>query len=456
MNELVMNITVPAEVRGIIEKLEASGYEAYIVGGCVRDCLRGETPEDWDICTSALPEQTKQVFAGYSIVETGLKHGTVTVVLNHKPFEITTYRSDGVYSDNRHPNSVEFLDNIRGDLSRRDFTINAMAYNPKTGLVDFFNGAEDLKRGILKCVGDPDIRFQEDALRILRALRFASSLGMSVEEKTAKAMADNKILLKKISAERIAVELNKVIVGTSVRDVFTKHAPIILEVIPELIPTIGFEQNSPYHCYDVFTHTLVGIEAAAKDLVVRLALLFHDIAKPDCYSQEDGVTRCFGHPQISSDIAGKILSRLKYDNDTIKAVEKLVSYHDSEILPERKSVKRWLNKIGEERLRQLIEVKKADAIAQSELYRQDKPDNLTEVLALLEEIIEQQQFYSLKDLAVAGKELIEAGVPQGPQVGRILKELVNMVINEQVENNKEDLMRLVSQMVKEGVVKTQK
>ena len=441
-----MKINVPAEVHYIIEKLEASGFEAYIVGGCVRDSLRGEVPEDWDICTSALPEQTVTLFAGENVAETGLKHGTVTVVLDHKPYEVTTFRSDGVYTDCRHPDSVIFLTDISGDLSRRDFTINAMAFNPKTGLVDFFGGAEDLKNGILRCVGDPDKRFREDALRILRAMRFASVYGMSIEGNTAKAMDCNRKLLSKISAERIAGELNKMIVGAGVRRVFEEHAPVIMEIIPELIPTAGFEQNTPYHCYDVYTHTLVSIEMAAKDLVVRLAMLFHDIAKPGCYSQKDGITHFFGHPKIGADITGKILARLKYDNDTKRAIRTLLLYHDTEILPVSKNIKRWLNRIGEKRLRQLIEVKRADAMAQSEQYRQGKLDNLSGVSELIDEIIEQQQCFSLQGLAITGKEIIEAGVPQGPQVGRMLKSLVNMVIDEKVENRKEELMNIVFQM----------
>ena len=441
-----MSIAIPADVRDILERLEASGFEAYIVGGCVRDILRGEAPEDWDICTSALPEQTIKVFAGYNVIETGLRHGTVTVVLNHKPFEITSYRSDGLYSDSRRPDTVVFLTDIRGDLSRRDFTINAMAYNPKTGVLDLFGGEEDLKRGVLKCVGDPNERFQEDALRILRAMRFASVLGLSIDERTARGMDGNRELLSKISAERIAAELNKMIVGTGVRDVFAEHTPVILEIIPELAPTLVFMQNNPHHCHDVFTHTLISIEVAVRDLVVRLAMLFHDIAKPSCHTQEDGIAHYHGHPQISSDIAGKVLSRLKYDNNTIRSVKKLVLYHDSEILPVSKHIKRWLNKIGEVRLRQLIEVKRADAMAQSEFYRQGKLDNLADASSLIDEIIEQQQCFSLKGLAVTGREVMEAGVPQGPQIGKILKLLVDMVIDEQAENRKEVLMGIVLQL----------
>ena len=440
-----MVINLPVEVQGIIEKLEANGYEAFIVGGCVRDSLRFVAPKDWDVCTLALPEQTMNVFAGENVIETGLQHGTVTVVINHKPFEITTYRSDGMYSDSRHPDSVEFLTDIKGDLSRRDFTINAMAYSPNAGVVDFFGGMADLKNGILKCVGDPNVRFQEDALRILRAMRFASTLGMMVEENTAKAMIGNRSLLGRISAERIACEFNYMIEGAGVYEAFTGYTAILLEIIPELAPALGFEQNNPHHCYDVFTHTLKSIESAPKDLAVRLALLFHDIAKPNCYSQENGIGHFFGHQQTGLETAEKVLSRLKYDNDTIAAVKELVLYHDAEIQPDSKNIKRWLNRIGETRLSQLVEVKRADVMAQTEHYRQERLEILKDVSGIIDEIIEQQQCFSLKDLAVTGREIMEIGIPPGPQMGKMLKLLVDMVIDEQVDNNKEELINVAVQ-----------
>ena len=438
-------IKIPADVLSILDRLESGGYEAYVVGGCVRDSLRGETPKDWDICTSALPEDTLKTFSGYSVIETGIKHGTVTLLLNHTPYEITTFRSDGEYSDNRRPDTVSFMTDLRGDLSRRDFTINAMGYNPKTGLADFFGGAEDIEHGIIRCVGEPDKRFREDALRILRALRFASTFGMSIERNTSRAMHDNRKLLRNISAERVAAELNKMIMGKGLRGVFTEHTPIVLEIIPELAPTVGFEQNNPHHCYDVFTHTVVGIEMAPDDLYVRLAMLFHDIAKPGCHSHKDGVSHFYGHPQAGADLAGKVLSRLKYDNNTIRIVKKLVLYHDSEILPIGKIIKRWLSKIGESALRQLLEVKRADALAQSEVYRQEILDSLSGASLLIDEIIEQQQCFSLKDLAIGGMDLIEAGIPRGPQIGKTLNMLLDLVVDEQIENSRETLLRYIEQ-----------
>jgi len=438
-----MNIKLPDEVQYIIDTLRRNGHEAYIVGGCVRDSVLGRTPKDWDICTPALPEQTMACFDGHHIIETGLRHGTITLMLNHTPFEITTYRTDGKYSDNRRPDTVEFVSSLKDDLSRRDFTVNAMAYAPDEGIVDFFDGLKDLKSGTIRCVGDANRRFQEDSLRIMRAIRFASVLGFSIEENTAKAMEDNRGLLKNIAAERIAVELNKTLTGNNVSDILLAHLPVMTEIIPEMSSMIGFEQNNTHHCYDVLRHTLVSIDHALKDTILRLTMLFHDMGKPLCYTEtEDGIGHFYGHPQISSDMAKEILLRLKYDNNTLKTVPELILYHDTEILPHRKYVKRWLNKIGEERFRQLIEVKRADAMAQAPCYQQRKLEALAELTRLTDEIIGQGQCFSLRDLAVTGRDLLEAGVGEGVQIGAVLNRLMEMVIDEQVENEKEALLRV--------------
>ena len=442
-----MNIKLPDEVKFIIDSLESGGFEAYAVGGCVRDSLLGIEPKDWDVCTSALPEQTMNVFTGQHIIETGLQHGTITLMLNHKPYEITTYRVDGKYTDNRRPDNVQFVSVLKRDLARRDFSINALAYNPDVGLVDYYDGQQDLQQRLIKCVGNANKRFQEDALRIMRALRFASVFGFSIEETTAQALHDNRGLLKNIAAERIAVELNKLLMGENVTELLSAHIPVLLEIIPEFEQTVGFEQNNPYHGYDVLTHTLISVDAAPKDLVIRLTMLFHDIAKPKCYTQSDnGVGHFYGHPQESSDMANEILLRLKYDNDTIKAVTQLVLYHDADIEPRRKHIKRWLNKIGEERLRQLLEVKRADAMAQSETHRQAKLDKLDAIPPLIDEIIEQQQCFSLKDLAVNGRDLIVAGITEGVKIGVILNRLMDMVIDEEVANDRAILLEIACEL----------
>ena len=433
---------LPDEVRHIIDTLENNGFEAYAVGGCVRDGLLGKTPKDWDICTPARPLQTMKYFAGRHIIETGLRHGTITLMLNHKPFEITTYRIDGAYTDNRHPDKVEFTNDLKGDLSRRDFTINAMAYNPKRGVVDFFGGEKDLNSGIIKCVGDANKRFQEDALRIMRALRFASVLGFSIDDDTSKAMLDNKKLLNNIAVERIAAELNKFILGNGIRNIMLKHMPVITEIIPEMSPVIGFEQNNPYHCYDVLNHILFSVENAPEDVDIRLSTLFHDIGKPECYTETDGTGHFYGHQRAGSEIAKKILLRLKYDRNTVETVTELIFWHDADIQPHRKNVKRWLNRIGEKRLRQLLEVKRADAMAHAAGYGQKKANKLTKILTLVNEIIEQRQCFSLKDLAVNGDDLIALGIPEGVKVGIILNRLMNMVIDERVENDKAKLLEI--------------
>ena len=384
-----MNIKIPDEVIYIINILESNGYEAYAVGGCVRDSLLGKEPKDWDICTSAIPEQTIKCFEGCHIIETGLKHGTITLMLNHQPFEITTYRIDGVYSDNRRPDNVEFVRDLKEDLSRRDFTVNAMAYNPKTGIADFFDGVKDLESRIIKCVGNPNKRFQEDALRIMRAMRFASVLGFEIDGNTSKAMFDNKSLLRNIASERVAVELNKLIVGDNVKEILLKHTDIICEVIPEI---------------SLSNDTLESLINSPKDLILRLVTLFHE---------------------INSDTAKKILSRLKYDNETIKTVTELVLYYDADIIPDRKSIKRWLKKIGAERFRKLLEIKKSDKLK-----------------IILDEIIGQNQCYSLKDLAVNGIDLIDIGITEGKKIGDILNKLTDMVIDEKIENDRTILLEI--------------
>ena len=446
-NPKEITIKVPEEVQYIIGTLEENGYEAFIVGGCVRDAVLGKEPEDWDICTSALPEQTIKCFKEQHIIETGLKHGTVTIVVEHKPFEITTYRIDGSYSDNRHPDSVEFVNDLKEDLSRRDFTINAMAYNPDRGVVDFFDSISDIKDHVIRCVGDADKRFQEDALRIMRALRFAAVLGFDIEEKTSAAIFRNKELLKNIAAERISSEINKLIVGQNIGDLLLNYTSVIKTIIPEISEMIGFEQNNPYHYLDVWRHTIESVVNAPADKVLRLTMLFHDIAKPKCYTVNDSVGHFYGHPQVSADMTKQILKRLKYDKDTVKTVTQLIFYHDTDIQPKRKHIRRWLNRIGEERFRRLIEVMKADVMAQSERSRMEKISELEKVIPVLDEIIKQQLCFSLRDLDVNGRDLIAAGVTEGAEIGKTLNRLLEMVIDELLENEKDKLIAAAKELI---------
>ena len=435
-----MFMKIPDEVKYIIETLQADGYAAYIVGGCVRDNILGKEPKDWDICTSALPEQISKSFKSHHIIETGLRHGTVTLMLEHKPFEITTFRIDGRYSDNRRPDGVKFVRDLKTDLSRRDFTVNAIAYSPNGGIVDFFGGINDLKKGVIRCVGDPAQRFREDALRILRAFRFASVLSFSIDGDTAKAMLENRVRIKNIAAERVANEINKMITGGKAGILMSEFFPIIAEIIPELIPTVGFGQERDY---DLLSHILTGVDNAPKEVVIRLAVLFHDIAKPVCRAESNSAEHFCKHSQLSADIAKNILLRLKYDTAAIKQITELILYHDTNIPSDKKTVKRWLNKIGECGFRQLIQVKIAVAITESGSRQPEALDSLKKISALTDEIIEQQECFSLKDLAVSGEDFLAAGVKEGAEIGKLLNRLVDMVINEELENDKNELLKAV-------------
>jgi len=440
-----MRIDLPDDVQYIISRLEENSYEAYAVGGCVRDCLMGREPKDWDVCTTALPEQMMEVFKDQRIIETGLKHGTITLLINSNHYELTTYRTDGKYSDNRRPDNVKFVNVLKRDLARRDFTINAMAYNQKAGLVDYYNGQQDLSDKRIKCVGNPNKRFKEDALRIMRALRFAGEMGFSIEQGTAQAMYDNKELLNNISVERIAVELNKLICATDIVPLLNEHKSILTWIIPEMIPMIGFEQNTPYHCYDVFMHTLHSVDSAVHDVKIRLTMLLHDTGKPHRYTEEDGVGHFYGHPAVSADIANEVLKRLRYDKNTVDTVTELILYHDADIHPSHKRIKRWLNRIGEERFKQLLQVRRADALAQTPGLAEKKLLLVESVSAELDIVLEQQQCFLLKDLAVSGKDLIDQGIKEGKQIGALLNRLMDMVINEEVENDREALLEKVQE-----------
>lgn len=442
----------PEEVVYIIDRLEGCGYEAFAVGGCVRDSLMGNEPEDWDICTSALPEETAEVFKGGRIIETGLKHGTITLMLNHKPYEVTTYRVDGAYSDNRRPDAVEFVRDLKEDLARRDFTINAMAYNPRRGVIDCFGGLADLHDGVIRCVGDADKRFKEDALRIMRALRFASTLrspdlaGFHIQEDTGIAIRNNVKLLKNISAERVARELNKFVLGGNIVAAAFDSPEILFEVIPELKPARGFEQNNHRHCMDVFGHVLWSVSYAPEEIPLRLTMLLHDVAKPFCYTEdEEGTGHFHGHQQLGSEMAKTILSRLKYDNETIDTVVQLILRHDDEIPPDRKPVRKFLNRLGEKRLRQLIEVKRADVNAQAPQRRDGALKALDRVEELIDEIIGQRQCFSLEDLAVNGRDLISIGITEGVEIGDILNMLLNMVMDETAGNDRDELLKIAGE-----------
>ncbi len=434
---------IPEHIIKAIDLLNHTGYEAYLVGGCVRDAILGVSPKDYDITTSALPEQTKEVFREYHVIETGIRHGTVTVVIDHSPIEITTYRVDQKYLDHRHPESVVFTSSLKEDLARRDFTINAMAYHPQTGIIDLYDGKKDLKTCTIRGVGDPETRFNEDALRILRALRFASRYDSPIDESTEKAMRKCSMLLREISAERIASELNEILCGKGIRRILTEETDILGVPIPELLPMKGFDQNNPHHIYDVLTHTAVAVESIPPEKVLRLSALFHDIGKPLSYSvDENGVGHFYGHAKKSETIAAKILKRLKYDNETTDSVLTLVKYHDLHLEENEKSIKRLLRKIGPEMFDKLILLYRADNLAQAPAfrYRQEGFDRLS---TLAEKVLSEEQCFSLKDLAVNGSDLIRMGYKPGPKIGTVLDKLLTKVIDGKLNNEKDVLVEFI-------------
>ena len=434
-------IQLPEKVKYIIDTIMEAGYEAYAVGGCIRDSILGRKPDDWDITTSASPYQVKELFP--RTLDTGLKHGTVTVMMDKEGFEVTTYRIDGEYEDGRHPKEVTFTSNLIEDLKRRDFTINAMAYNEKNGLIDVFEGMEDIQRKVIRCVGSPMERFTEDALRMMRAVRFSAQLGYEIEDKTAEAIKALAPYLSKISAERIQVELVKLV--TSPNPDFLKIAyetGITAVILPEFDVCMETMQNNPHHCYSVGEHTLKAMKAVSPDKYLRLALLFHDIGKPaKKITDEKGIDHFYGHPVLSEEMTGQILHRLKFDNDTIYTVKKLVLYHDYETEQTPKSVRRAMMKIGEDIFPLLFEVKYGDIAAQSEYKREKKLEKLQAVKEIYETVIKQQQCVSLKTLAVTGRDLMEqADMVPGKELGEMLKELLELVVEEPSLNEKEVLL----------------
>lgn len=433
----------------ILETLNAAGYEAYLVGGCVRDLLRGVLPRDWDICTSALPMQTKACFPGCRIIETGLKHGTVTILWDGNSFEVTTYRTDGTYSDGRRPDGVQFVRDLREDLSRRDFTINAIAMDAGGALQDPFSGAEDIRRKIVRCVGEPDQRFREDGLRIMRALRFASSLGFSIREGTGESICRNKGMLSYVAAERINVELCKLLTGVEPRMVLEKYGCVLCEFWPELGGMIGKEQHNPQHCHDIWQHTIAAVESAPRERVLRLTMLLHDIGKPRRFTLDDkGAGHLYGHPAVSAKLAGQMLRRLKFDNDTRKQVVELIAHHDARLEPQSKLIRRWLNKLGEERFYQLLEVKRADYMGRRKEPAQGRLDELREIKEIADGILSERQCFALRDLAVDGRDVIKAGAEPGPAVGAVLHFLMDRVLEEELPNEREALRKEAARYIK--------
>lgn len=438
-----MKIQLPEKVNTIIQTLQEHGYEAYAVGGCVRDSLLGREPGDWDITTSASPDETKKLFA--RTVDTGIEHGTVTVLLGKEGFEVTTYRIDGKYEDSRHPTEVIFTRNLREDLLRRDFTINAMAYNDTEGIVDIFGGMDDLKRKIIRCVGNARERFGEDALRIMRGVRFAAQLGFSLEKETKEAMTELAPTLEKISAERIQTELVKLLVSDSpelIREAY--HLGVTAVILPEFDEMMRIGQETKYHRYDVGEHTVQAVCNVPPDKVLRLTMLLHDVAKPEMKTVDaDGTAHFKGHDIRGEQKAKEILRRLKFDNDTIHKVTKLVRWHDYRMPAEKKNVRKAMSKISAELFPMYLLVKRADILAHSMYRREEELENLSGLQKCYEEIVADHECVSLKQLAVTGTDLIGIGMKPGKQIGEVLNELLRIVLEYPEFNNKEHLLRFV-------------
>ena len=431
---------MPKNVDTAINLLQSAGFEAYAVGGCVRDSLLGKTPNDWDITTSAKPEDMKSVFADFHCIDTGIKHGTVTVVIDGEPLEITTFRLDGEYEDNRHPKSVTFTSNLGADLGRRDFTVNAMAYSKKTGTVDLFGGQNDLKNKIIRCVGDPDRRFNEDALRILRALRFASALDFEIEEKTAQSLLKNRALLGNISEERISKELLKLVCGKGAKRILTDFAPVLFEILPELQPMYKNSHDNPHHCYDIYEHTLIAVESIDPEPTLRFAMLLHDCGKPAVKKfDENGVAHFYGHQRISAEISAQILARLKVSNKFRDEILFLVSNHDRwELYENTEKMPRYLSKFGLDGVLNLLKVMRADVLAQSPEYRY-RLDQIADAEETAKNLAAQKPCLSLSELQINGRTLMDIGIPQGRQLGAVLAQLLDEVIDGVTKNTQEAL-----------------
>lgn len=431
-------VDIPAPVRDILETLEAAGHHAWCVGGCVRDALLGRTPEDWDVTTAARPEETMALF-GDRAVPTGLRHGTVTVRTAAGGVEVTTLRRDGAYRDHRRPESVTFTDSLEEDLRRRDFTVNALAVDLRGTLQDPLGGRADLAAGVLRCVGDPDRRFDEDALRILRGARFAAQLGFAIHPDTAAAIHRNRALLGDIAPERIWTELKKLVTGAHAAEVLRAYPDVIGVFWPEVLPMVGFDQRNRHHCHDVWEHTLHALEAVPPEADLRLTVLLHDIGKPNCFTVDGkGQGHFYGHPAESARLAGEMLRRLRADNATTETVVRLVTWHDKNIPRTRSGVARALGKLGERDLRRLLDVKRADNLAQAPEYRAVQGE-IDKAEAILDQLLAESACVSLRQLAVNGRDLLALGL-SGPAVGRILRTLLDAVLDETLPNQRAALL----------------
>lgn len=430
---------IPAEVKSVLQTLEHSGFEAWCVGGCVRDILRGCTPKDWDVTTSALPEQIRALFAPHSF-PTGLQHGTVTVCTGGRSIEVTTYRRDGAYADSRHPSEVTFTSSLTEDLRRRDFTVNAIAMDVRGNQFDPMHGREDISLRLLRCVGEPDKRFEEDALRIMRGLRFASVLDFSLEPDTAQSIRRNRNALRKIAVERIQCEWNQLLCGPAAVKVLRGFPEVFGVFWPELLPLVGLNQRNFHHCYDVWEHTLHSVAAIPPVLELRLTMLLHDVGKPRTFKvDKKGIGHFYGHAAMSETMANSMMRRLKYSNRRRETVCRLVAWHDWAFPPTEKGVRRALRKLGETNLRQLLAVKRADNLAKHPDFHSTQK-LFDEAGRILDDLIQREECFSLRQLAVNGKDVMGVGF-LGPDIGQELQILLNRVLEESLPNERDYLLQ---------------
>ena len=443
-----MEIRIPKDAKSIIDKLTGAGYEAYIVGGCVRDCLLGLVPDDWDITTNALPEQVKELFR--RTIDTGIEHGTVTVMIGDEGYEVTTYRTDGAYSDGRHPDKVTFVPSLEEDLKRRDFTINAMAYNDSEGLVDLFGGRDDIEKKIIRCVGCADERFSEDALRMMRAVRFAAKLGYGIDDEALASIKKLAPTLSKVSAERITTELTKLLVSDHPEMIETLYETGLTKVFfPEFDKAFETPQVHPHHCFNVGKHITESVRLSKNDRIVRFAMLLHDIGKPETLSvDEKGITHFHGHPAVGAKMGEEIMRRWKLDNDTIFRVCRLIKHHD---MGKGKGCTPALTRkavsVMEEDFLRLLDVMKADVLAQSDFLREQKLENIEKYGREYERIVKEGECCSLKELAVGGRDLIDAGIAPGPVMGEILGKLLERVLEDPSLNERDTLLLLAKEYI---------
>ena len=442
---------MPKGCKELINILHNNGYEAFLCGGAVRDSILGRPIHDYDVTTSATPDELMKVFKDKRIIETGLQHGTITIVIDGEAYECTTYRIDGDYSDSRRPDSVAFTRSLEEDLKRRDFTINAMAYNDEVGLIDPFNGMEDIENYKIRCVGRPEDRFSEDALRILRAIRFASQLEFVVDSDVSLNIHKMYKNLENVSIERINSEFCKIAASSDFYIQIGLFHEVFSLFVPEIKDMIGFQQNNPYHIYDVWNHTVHAIQAYECncepdlnpiDLITSLAIFFHDFGKPHCYQDgEDGIRHFKGHGRVSAGMTNEIMKRLRFDNDTREKVVELVYYHDATFEVGKKYVKRWLNKIGEEQFRRLLNVRRADIRAQVDMDQRTRLQKIDNIGYILEEVLQDNECFSLKNLAVNGKDVMNAmHIKSGKDVGYWLNEILNRVLDGKLKNDREELI----------------